>query len=69
MPGSAVLDPSSIGCTQFRGIASLSRRGLLRVGSLGVFGLGLGDLLATTTVSAASDKMPVGSVPRTTHSC
>jgi hypothetical protein len=47
-------EPSVFGCRDFRYVSALSRRDLLRVGGLGVFGLGLADLLAASSVYAGT---------------
>jgi hypothetical protein len=60
MPGNSERKITPRGCAQFRGMASLSRRGLLHMGSLGALRFGLGDLLTATKSAAASENADGG---------
>lgn len=53
--------PSKVhGCQSFRKSAQVSRRHLLQAGSLGMLGLGLGDLLGSGVARAAVEHSPIG---------
>jgi Protein of unknown function (DUF1501) len=60
MPQSSISHHSLEVCSNFLRTGSLSRRNLLRVGGLGVFGLGLGDLLAAqaATATGPAERIP-----------
>src|SRR6516165_3217172 len=56
MPQGSSRHSPSDGCSGFRWAARLSRREMLRAGGLGVFGLGLGDLLAAQAAPSQSPR-------------